>query len=342
MVTFFGNFPDYLSALLGSTDDTRLLMEQDMLGFSLTSVTPGVIEIQPKGEVPGAPYQLILSSGIHGNETAPIELLNELLNLILNRELTPMCPVMLIFGNLEAMRAHTRFIDQNLNRLFCGKHRSLSPDRETLRAKELEDAVTRFLDTSMPCIHYDLHTAIRPSLVEKFALYPFVPERVQAGRGSIPEVQLGILSASGIQAVILQNTPASTFSAFTARTFDAQSFTVELGKVQPFGQNDLHRLTPLKTTLIQLLQNAPLLSRQEIVSPEQYEVCHEILHKGVGFELNVPDDVQNFTAYPAGTEIWNAPNAHYRTLEKEEFIVFPNPKVPEGQRAGLMLKKRVV
>ena len=81
----------------------------------------------------------------------------------------------------------------------------------------------------------------------------------------------------------------------------------------------------------------PLPSRQEVVSPEQYVVCHEILHKGAGFELNVPDDVQNFTAYPAGTEIWNSPNA-LPYFGKGVYRI-PNPKVPEGQRAGLMLKK---
>ena len=69
-----------------------------------------------------------------------------------------------------------------------------------------------------------------------------------------------------------------------------------------------------------------------------FEVVHEILNTGKHFRFHVPDDVANFTEYPAGTVIWEDDSTCYRVGNTPEAIVFPNPEVPVGQRVGLMIR----
>ncbi|MDP1013847.1 succinylglutamate desuccinylase/aspartoacylase family protein [Klebsiella pneumoniae] len=45
---------------------------------------------------------MLLSSGIHGNETAPIELLDRLLHGIARGEIKPRNRILFLFGNPEA------------------------------------------------------------------------------------------------------------------------------------------------------------------------------------------------------------------------------------------------
>ncbi len=339
--TQFEPAQDYLHYLRNTPPDQRAPFEFSVGETAITSKNTGILEITPAPQrQQDAPYQLILSCGIHGNETAPIELINDLFGAIVKQKIHPACRTLLIFGNVAAMQQQVRFIDQNLNRLFCGKHAVLPPDTETARAAVIEQSVEEFIDRSLPCYHYDLHTAIRPSHIEKFALYPFVESRMAAGRLQVPDSQMDLLRAGNIQAVLLQNAPASTFSAHTARQFDAQSFTLELGKVHPFGENDLRGLRPLQQALMRLLELRPVLLAEPLTpEPAQYEVCHEILHGGTGFDFAIPDDAWNFTAYPHGTQIWASPEGRYCVESNEEYIVFPNRHVPKGQRAGLMLKE---
>ena len=73
---------------------------------------------------------------------------------------------------------------------------------------------------------------------------------------------------------------------------------------------------------------------------DAFEVVHEILNTGEGFQLHIPDDVANFTEYAPGTVIWDDPDTCYRVGERPEAIVFPNREVPVGQRAGLMIRAR--
>ena len=52
---------------------------------------------------------LVLSSGLHGNETAPIELLDRLLQAIASGQLQPRTRLLLLLGNPQAMRRGERF-----------------------------------------------------------------------------------------------------------------------------------------------------------------------------------------------------------------------------------------
>lgn len=334
----FGRGRDWLSHTLSTAEHVpseKVVVLADGTGLQLQD--SGLLYLEPPaGRRNPNNESLIVSAGIHGNETAPIEILNSLLNELIDGQWQLACPVLLILGNPPAMDAGERFVDVNLNRLFGGAHGK--PEYQGLpeaeRAQVLERACEAFAAKHTANLsHYDLHTAIRPSLREKFALYPFV-----AGR-DVPGRQVDFLLEAGVDTLLLQHREGTTFASFSSCMLGAESFTVELGKVRPFGQNDLGRLTEIANALRRLMKGEQPPERgkasREITT---FEVVHEILNTGDSFRFHVPDDVANFTMYDPGTVIWEDGTTCYKVGDTPEGIVFPNPKVPVGQRVGLMIR----
>ncbi|TNC79675.1 MAG: succinylglutamate desuccinylase [Oleiphilus sp.] len=331
--TLFGKHQDFLSHTLAHHQLAATPCQVTLPSGCMRLTARGILEFQPNQAT--EPHGTLLSAGVHGNETAPVELLNQLVSEILAGELEPRSPAMIILGHPEAMKQEQRFLDFNMNRLFCGAYRLPeylhSPDAK--RAETIEKAVLEFHQRSPLACHLDLHTAIRDSRIERFALYPFVPGR------QIPQQWIDWLESAGITSVLLQNSPATTFSSFSASQCGSESFTLELGKVRPFGQNDLKRYENVSEQLKQLLCSAGGTSVSPAKGMQLFEVAHEIIHTGEGFVLNIPEDVKNFTEYPPGSEIWRDHTQAYVVQGESQYIVFPNSKVPAGQRAGLMLRE---
>lgn len=295
----------------------------------------GVLRLKPTQSV--TDERLIVSAGIHGNETAPIEVLNNLVNGLMSGEWALRQETLLILGNPPAMVAGTRFIEHNLNRLFSGAYRTMPylGSEEAQRAECLE-ILCRDFSTPAPAVaHYDLHTAIRPSMREKFALYPFVPGR------KVPNCQLAFLAEAEVSTLLLQHKSGTTFASFSSTELGAESFTVELGQVRPFGQNDLSRFTGIEASLKGLMSQQPIVTESDgrMSDMTVYEVVEEILNTGDSFRFHVPDDVANFTEYPPGEVIWEDDTTCYRVGDQPEAIVFPNRNVPVGQRVGLMVRR---
>ncbi len=279
----------------------------------------------------GSGRKLVISAGVHGNETAPIELLNKITSDIVSGRLEPKLDCLFILGNPEAMNSGERFINTNLNRLFTSSLDDNAKDIEYRRARLIMDQTRRFLEDASHSVHYDLHTAIRGSFFEKFAIYPYLPAR------SCSPTHINLLGHSEIQAILLQNKPSTTFSGWTAHNFASESFTVELGKVAPFGQNDLSRLNAIDHTIRKLIQGQ---SSSDLPNrlPIQFQVVDEIINTGKQFELCIAEDTANFTELPTGFEVWKDNETNYVVGEEPLFIVFPNSKVGPGQRAGLLVK----
>lgn len=336
----FGTGRDWLSHTLSTAEhassETVVVLDD---GTGLQLQDSGLLYLEPPADRPNPNNEsLIVSAGVHGNETAPIEVLNELLNELLDGQWQLACPMLLILGNPPAMDVGERFIDVNLNRLFGGAHckpeyRGL-PEAE--RARVLERACDAFAARhSSNLCHYDLHTAIRPSLREKFALYPFVDGR------DVPQEQINFLLEAEVDTLLLQHREGTTFASFSSTSLGAESFTVELGKVRPFGQNDLTRFTGISNALRRRMKGEKPPKRDK--APGQitvFEVVHEILNTGDSFRFHVPDDVANFTMYDPGTVIWEDDTTYYQVGGVREGIVFPNRNVPVGQRVGLMIRSR--
>jgi succinylglutamate desuccinylase len=231
------------------------------------------------------------------------------------------------------MRHGERFIEQDVNRLFNGRH-ELTSGSEALRACELERLAASFF--SLPDrsrLHYDLHTAIRGSKIEQFALYPWKEGRQHSRQ------ELVRLRAAGMEAVLLQNKPSIVFSSYTYDKLDAESFTLELGKARPFGQNQGVNVERLETRLKQIIEGTePSLADEGLDGLQLFSVAREIIKHSDTFHLHLPADVENFSELKVGY-LLAEDIAQTRWIVEEEGarIIFPNPKVKNGLRAGILI-----
>ena len=295
----------------------------------------GVLLIEPDN-LAAEPKDYVISSGIHGNETAPIEIVNQLVSEIILGKLQVKQRTLFIIGNPVSMNISKRFEVENLNRLFCGKYKDAPQCYEKDRAEKLEQYVTDFFTCKGSAhstkYHYDLHTAIRASKYEKFAIYPY--------QGDKPwdKDQLAFMHACGVETILFGHAPSGTFSYFSSATFQAHAFTVELGKVKTFGENDMANFQATEDNLRQLIQNKPVKVTQfDNQNFNLFEVLGEITKHSDSFILHIANDVSNFTDFPVNTLLSEDGEQQYRTKRLGESIVFPNANVANGQRAGLLV-----
>ena len=299
---------------------------------TLVDITaPGIISfsVQPTSK---PNKRIVLSCGVHGNETAPIEICDDLVKGILTGNITLAHDVLFLFGNLPAMGIAERFSEENVNRLFSGARWKGEGvvNAARVRAKQLEDAVASFFKAGEGTrYHYDLHTAIRASKNEKFAVYPYLHDRVHS------KGQLAFLAACGVKTILLSESSTTTFSYFSSYQYNAHAFTVELGKVRPFGQNDMRRFEDAKQAITQLITQTEYAPTVEMGDLDIYRVNQVINRNEEQFTLHFDDDTPNFTDYPKGTVLASDPGKNYIAEQDGEAIVFPNAKVAIGQRALL-------
>ncbi len=309
-------------------EKTQLTVE----GVRMRWLSEGALEVRPP-EARDNGMDLLLSAGIHGNETAPIELLDRLLHDIARGELKPRARILFLFGNPEAMRLGERYIEQDVNRLFNGRH-ELTSGSEALRACELERLAASFFSVpDRSRLHYDLHTAIRGSKIEQFALYPWKEGRQHSRQ------ELVRLRAAGMEAVLLQNKPSIVFSSYTYDKLGAESFTLELGKARPFGQNEGVNVERLEIRLKQIIEGSePSFSDEGLDGLQLFSVAREIIKHSDTFHLHLPADVENFSELEVGY-LLAEDIAQTRWIVEEEGarIIFPNPKVKNGLRAGILI-----
>ncbi len=301
-------------------------------GTRLHWLAEGALEITPPVARDNG-HDLLLSAGIHGNETAPIELLDRLVQRVARGELKPAARVLVLLGNPEAMRRGERYLEQDINRLFCGRHEEGSGN-EALRAAELERlAAAFFARDGRARLHYDLHTAIRGSKIEQFALYPWSEGR----RHSRDE--LARLRSAGIDAVLLQSKPGITFSAYTYSRLGAEAFTLELGKARPFGQNQAVNLDRLESMLQGLIRGDALTANgAQLDGLKLFAVSREVIKHSDHFRLHLDDAVDNFTELDHGYLLAeDIGGTRWIVEEQGARIIFPNPRVKNGLRAGILV-----
>ncbi len=296
-------------------------------GVRLEFLDTGILRVRP---LSGGHYRVLISCGIHGNETAPMEMVDQLFAEIKSGELAVNNELLFIIGNPPAANKAKRFVDENLNRLFSGKHQG-STTQEAARARRIEQVTSAyFAEGSEPRLHYDLHTAIRGSQFEKFAVYPYLHKR----HWSTP--QIGFLERCGLGAVLLSNQPSGTFSYFTSHQFGADAFTVELGKVEKFGDNDMTKFADAMQGLRGLV-DASERFESEPRSIQVFEVVEEVIKRSDNFKLHFADDANNFTEFAKGAVLATDIDYEYKTQRDGERFVFPITNVPIGQRAMLVV-----
>jgi succinylglutamate desuccinylase len=117
---------------------------------------------------------------------------------------------------------------------------------------------------------------------------------------------------------------------------NANAFTVELGKVMPFGQNNMHNFSDLVTTLTQLICGVELALKHYTDSDFLiYEVNQVINKQQADFVLNFAPEAPNFSDFPKDHLLASETGCEYRAQFEGEAIVFPNADVEIGQRALL-------
>ena len=117
--------------------------------------------------------------------------------------------------------------------------------------------------------------------------------------------------------------------------------TLELGKAKPFGENDLSEFFAIDQVLRRFIVGQDLGQRKK-PAIRQFKVFDSILKTEENFSLNLADDAPNFSTFQLGEVIATQVDEQQHVFEfvaqfDQVFILFPNPKVKLGLRAGLLL-----
>jgi len=86
-------------------------------GVKLRLLDSGVLEVSP---AKNSNEVYVLSCGVHGNETAPIEIISHQISKIVTGSIEPKHNLLYILGNPGSMKIADRFVSINMNRLFAG------------------------------------------------------------------------------------------------------------------------------------------------------------------------------------------------------------------------------
>lgn len=315
-----------LCFLQRSLDPAHSGGEHRVGGARWTWLAQGVLQIEPEstGDLCGA----ILSVGVHGDETVPIRLLDRWLEDTWRREGPVTRPMLVILANPEAVKLGRRFVEHNMNRLFFpGAADSMAGEHR--RAMVLMDRVREFAARHPGGLHFDMHSTIKASDQDRFAVIP-----VDCEAPATDELYDWLRQFS-VDAWVRNISPAAAFSGFTAR-LGYRSATLELGRVSSLDE-PIDRFLPLLPALDSLAAGKPDTGGEHPMAA--FQVVDEILRPEGDFAVCLEDFV-NFRALPAGTLIARGGGRSWRVEQDGDALLFLNPDVPPGHRVALIIRQR--
>ncbi|WP_314440809.1 succinylglutamate desuccinylase [Massilia timonae] len=314
---------------LAEADFASVAQRFERAGFAVAQPASGVLTVKAATPDAGRPSVLV-SVGVHGDETGPIEMVAWLVEALSRTPEALAVDLMLCVGNIDAIRLGKRFVDADLNRMFRAERGSLAGTFEAGRADVLIDVTRAFFEGSGPQRwHLDLHTAIRPSHYPMFAIVPeLIEDRAR-------DTLIAWMGEAGIQAIIMNPASAGTYSYFTSEHLGAAGTTVELGRVGTLGQNDLSQFADAARALERLLRGQP--AGEAKAAPHVFATARSIMKLSDAFSMRVGRETWNFTPMKRGEVIALDGDTVYTVEHDEELVVFPNPDVRVGLRAGIMV-----
>jgi succinylglutamate desuccinylase len=165
-----------------------------------------------------------------------------------------------------------------------------------------------------------------------YPTFAIVPELIaEAPRRAL----IDWLGLAGIGAIIMNPASVGTYSYYSAEHHAAAGTTIELGRIGTLGQNDLAQFTQASQALDELLRGAPL--RAGVQRPHIFNTARQIIKLSDQFRMAFGKETHNFTTMKQGEEIARDGDTVYTVQHPEELVVFPNPDVRVGLRAGLMV-----
>jgi succinylglutamate desuccinylase len=302
----------------------------------------------PQGRVAA---RFMISLVVHGDETGPVQIVLNLLAAWQQLGASPPVELTVVLGNLEAWSLGKRYVEQDMNRLFAAQAPQASTTdarralvlRQTLEKMRLHAADL----PSIPLIHFDLHSTIRPSLKPTFAMVP-------APAAAAPDAAWlsWLTQQSGLDALVLTSDQASTLSAYTAR-HGAWSCTVELGQVGAAPAADSPHSKVVEPVFAQALADW-VLGPQRLCGPgtpvfiaptktpqrhpaDIFRVTHEVIRSSDTFELLLPPETCNFSPLEPGQLVARDAQTEIRAQQPGTCVLFPNPHVAVGLRAALLI-----
>ena len=315
-----------INALFAGGDFSSLGSAFGLAGFLVQQPLPGVLQICSNHTT--ARKRLLISVGVHGDETAPIEIMAQLMHELSQHPADLAVDLMLVIGNIDAIAQAKRFIDVDLNRLFTPGRTRFNQTSEAQRADRLMAAADSFFAGHADRWHLDLHTAIRASTYPTFAIVP--------GEGN--EGFIAWLGAAGVEAAVKNPDASVTFSSYTCLHLGAQSCTAELGRIGVMGNNDLSQFAVTRDALAALLRSGTTSSSGS-KRPLVFRVCQELIKHSEAFQLTFDGSTQNFTRFEPHTVIATDGEVSYVVGDQAEYVLFPNQNVQIGLRAGLMVRR---
>ncbi len=293
-------------------------------GFSVTQPLAGVLQICSVRQ-DDARMRLLISVGVHGDELTPIHMMALLLQQLSAEPRALAVDLMLVIGNLPAILQYKRFIQADLNRLFSPQ-RLISAGIEAERANQLMQVAAQFFEGRSNKRHLDLHSAIRSSVYPTFAIIP----------GADHCSLLGWLAEAGIAAVVLSSQSGSaTFSAFTHLNLGVTSCTIELGSI---GQVNVSHFAATQAAITHLLRSGLMhSSHKDTTSLAIFRTQYELIKQSDAFEFVADPHIQNFAQLAPKTMVARDGDQIWLVGEEPEYILFPNPDVQVGLRAGVMM-----
>lgn len=330
---------NYLNALLDESEDackpfSYVCQQATRYEVEIKQHSAGILELIPATLTQ---HSLILSCAVHGDETAPIEVLDKILADIVCGKIHLTTHLVIIFANIAAIKQDKRYIDTNLNRLFTTdllNNESLKYNYEAIRAHE----ICFHLTTIYSCgryfyrTHLDLHCSIKPSIYPVFAVKPVK----LVGR---PLITYNTPLIYPVQAIIHANKQSATFSFYTANVLACASVTLELGKSEKLFLNNPEHMAQIYEYLRLGLVSCKARASFCVQSKRHFLVSGEITKKTSNFHFVSPLSLINFQRLTPGQALTSDSDAQVICSLQDQFICFANQEVEIGHRAALILKE---